>query len=746
MWESDYGISISQQGSLVKDLLNNPVRPKAAKIGLRFGSTGGLPAIDPLHGRAIAAVYGLQSWNTDGTPGTYANQAPFGVDWIMFDYTRAPYRWQGGAILGSATPLPGALAIGGGYLSATNTTVSLDTAGKVCTGATVAAVQGGANCYLGMVCIDDNTGTQVVVTGVDGAVSPRIGAATTVSLIPRTGQSHNAEIPTNPVQFRPMGNPLTFLAPGPTGPKLNLTWTAPTTLALQPGGGTTTFGGPVSYTATGGTTSRSAQDRAADVVNVKDFGANGDGVTNDTTAIQAALNAVPATGARVLWPPGNYIINATLLVSSHTFCYGPGATITAGAGFVSGSTTNWAMMVNKNYPASPTNSYTLDSDIHFHQLSFSYVNKQNVAGGGTHAIRMRCVTRVTVIDCNFAYGNDGTAFIHCDDTAVEMCRATAMENAAFDHWEQPRSARVINNYATVTGPAIPAVLFNASDGTRTDARDAQSLIVMGNVFYGSIGFDTLTTAGHVYDVKISGNYINTTGPAIVARGGVVRTVIKENTLTGTSGTTSPIWIDTDGTLNPSDTMIAGNTIFGVTVTGAFAYAIRLLGGATVSGNRVSGTYDYALSAASGTYVGSGNLFTPGAVGTYNGFVPQVDGQGISFGSVTAANPQDLSKHIALYGTQYGIGVQSGSMFIQASAGLVFNSGATRIALLSSAGNLTATGYLQTGDVNGPTWTTGNGAPSSTQAVGSLYSNKTGAVGATLYVSRGAGTWNPVAGV
>jgi hypothetical protein len=269
---------------------------------------------------------------------------------------------------------------------------------------------------------------------------------------------------------------------------------------------------------------------------------------------------------------------------------------------------------------------------------------------------------------------------------------------------------------------------------------------MGNVFYGSIGFDTLTTAGHVYDVKISGNYINTTGPAIVARGGVVRTVIKENTLTGTSGTTSPIWIDTDGTLNPSDTMIAGNTIFGVTVTGAFAYAIRLLGGATVSGNRVSGTYDYALSAASGTYVGSGNLFTPGAVGTYNGFVPQVDGQGISFGSVTAANPQDLSKHIALYGTQYGIGVQSGSMFIQASAGLVFNSGATRIALLSSAGNLTATGYLQTGDVNGPTWTTGNGAPSSTQAVGSLYSNKTGAVGATLYVSRGAGTWNPVAGV
>jgi hypothetical protein len=47
---------------------------------------------------------------------------------------------------------------------------------------------------------------------------------------------------------------------------------------------------------------------------------------------------------------------------------------------------------------------------------------------------------------------------------------------------------------------------------------------------------------------------------------------------------------------------------------------------------------------------------------------------------------------------------------------------------------------------GPTWTSGAGAPASTQPVGSIYSNTTGAVGATLYVSRGAGTWTAVAGV
>lgn len=47
---------------------------------------------------------------------------------------------------------------------------------------------------------------------------------------------------------------------------------------------------------------------------------------------------------------------------------------------------------------------------------------------------------------------------------------------------------------------------------------------------------------------------------------------------------------------------------------------------------------------------------------------------------------------------------------------------------------------------GPTWTTGAGAPSGTQPVGSIYSNTSGAAGARLYVSAGGGTWTAIAGV
>jgi hypothetical protein len=95
-------------------------------------------------------------------------------------------------------------------------------------------------------------------------------------------------------------------------------------------------------TATGSTTARTLENRFADVVNVKDFGAKGDGTTDDTAAIQAAVNSLSLTGGTVFFPTGKFLVNSTVTISVRGISL-------VGNGFGSGGT--WIVNGTTNAPA-----------------------------------------------------------------------------------------------------------------------------------------------------------------------------------------------------------------------------------------------------------------------------------------------------------------------------------------------------------------------------------------------------------
>jgi hypothetical protein len=76
------------------------------------------------------------------------------------------------------------------------------------------------------------------------------------------------------------------------------------------------IGSTTSVLATGSTFPRTLAARAADTANVKDFNAKGDGITDDTVAIDAAQAAVLSAGKVLYFPCGNYLDSHAITIGS----------------------------------------------------------------------------------------------------------------------------------------------------------------------------------------------------------------------------------------------------------------------------------------------------------------------------------------------------------------------------------------------------------------------------------------------
>ena len=73
--------------------------------------------------------------------------------------------------------------------------------------------------------------------------------------------------------------------------------------------------GPAGVTGPRGEPGEPGESAESSVVNIKAFGAVGDGLTDDTVAIQRAIESVPNGGATIVVPPGVYLLSETIHIN-----------------------------------------------------------------------------------------------------------------------------------------------------------------------------------------------------------------------------------------------------------------------------------------------------------------------------------------------------------------------------------------------------------------------------------------------
>jgi len=172
----------------------------------------------------------------------------------------------------------------------------------------------------------------------------------------------------------------------------------------------------VQYTPAGtGAVATTVQTKLRQTVSVKDFGAVGDGVTNDASAIQLAFN----TGSSIYFPQGTYYVGSTILtLPQNVVVYGDGASsIVLGNGanpvmvLTGTSGTHKSNLVLRDLTIKRTNGvYTSSRQL----VEFTYADDcfiQNIIFDGDIATSAYpgsfigySVNRLTIDSCNFVNG------------------------------------------------------------------------------------------------------------------------------------------------------------------------------------------------------------------------------------------------------------------------------------------------------------------------------------------------------
>ena len=350
--------------------------------------------------------------------------------------------------------------------------------------------------------------------------------------------------------------------------------------------GPLTLTGPLIYTATGGTTARAAQDRAADVsLNVADFGGS----------IQAALNALPATGGTVMLEANKtYVVTAALTSAK------PNVKVTA---------PSWATILRRDPGYNSAGQLTLtgaNAIIEGFTIDGNSVTgtqfEVSVAGAGSIIRNMQVINGGGTGHINLQGQNS-----RATDNTVTGLGTIPSTQRGYGIWAINHVTVMIDNN-TITGTGIDGIGFDGS-GTCVIGNTVSGCHCWNGGQGGQIASYYTSTGGVGTSPLVIGNYIGAPGsnqgmgiecwmPGMLVSGNTIENIPQAgiilfgNSITVTGNSIRNCGGTADGlvvTANITDFVITGNRISDDQATPTMRYAISIYAGAsdryTIAGNQ-----------------------------------------------------------------------------------------------------------------------------------------------------------------
>ena len=385
--------------------------------------------------------------------------------------------------------------------------------------------------------------------------------------------------------------------------------TAINTIAGAPSGSSA----GIAHIATGtSAVATTVQAKLRESVSVKDFGAVGDGVADDTAAVQAAINALPAIGGSVAFSTGTYILGSSVVINKNNV-----SLVGQGSGSIIKKSTADTILIHVGTTAGVTQGNRIknfscagmhfdggdiaDTSNNWPALYLQYADGANISGNTFtncgHSIRVGrgdlawpisdARSRYCKVTNNYIsnarnfgvemFGTDGC--LVSDNIIVGGASSAAIPCTAIRIVESTKTM-VCDNIVTDNGRGIGFSSVNAQTG----------IVIRGNTIQGTTSGPSLAVSGPTENLVVESNTLVGTGASAAVMsigssgGGILQTdsIAKDNTIVSTSSTSCVVRFD-----YPLRLEFVGNTIRNTNATSDGLLLQNADGDTTVTGNTFS---------------------------------------------------------------------------------------------------------------------------------------------------------------